>query len=253
VFGGQVAAQALIAAGRETPEDRVVHSLHSYFIRPSLHSVPIEFRVEPVRDGTSFSVRRVVAEQAGEVIFFMSASFQLAQAGIEHQRSMPVVPGPEDLPDLTARAAGIEEVARFWGSMPQPFDIRYITDPPWIQHAFGPDEHAAPMAWIRAKMPLGPMPRVDACALAYISDINIADPVLLSHGLDPRLDPIGTASLDHAIWFHRPFRADDWLLFVGESPSASAGRGLSSARYFSRDGRLIASVMQESLVRFTSS
>jgi len=249
VFGGQVAGQALVAAGRTVDGGRMVHSLHSYFIRPGDPSIPIIYTVERIRDGRSFSVRRVLAIQHGQPIFTLSASFQLAQGGIDHQAEMPAAPAPESLPTLAERFAGFDELAEAMRQIPQPFDVRYVDDPPWVQRMNGPREHQPHRIWLKADGVLPDDPLLHVCVVTFASDMNLLDSVLIHHGLAARLDPISMASLDHAMWFHRQFRADDWLLYVSSSSSASGGRGLATGQFFTRDGRLVASVTQEGMIR----
>jgi acyl-CoA thioesterase-2 len=249
VFGGQVAGQALVAGGRTVDPDRHVHSLHSYFIRGGDPSVPIIYMVERIRDGDSFSVRRVVAIQHGKPIFTLSASFQLEQSGIDHQAQMPTVPEPESLPTLVERYEGYDDVASFLRLIPQAFDVRYIDDPPWVQRELGPRENQPHRIWLKADGTLPDDPLLHVCAVTFASDMNLLDSVLIHHGLAARLDPISMASLDHAMWFHRPFRADEWFLYESESPSASGGRGLATGRFFTRDARHVASVVQEGMIR----
>jgi acyl-CoA thioesterase-2 len=249
VFGGQVAGQALVAAGRTVDPDRNVHSLHSYFIRPGDPAVPILYLVERIRDGSSFSVRRVVAQQHGLPIFTLSASFQLPQPGIDHSAPMPDVPSPESLPTLAERYAGYDELWEVVGELPQPFDIRYVDDPPWVQRSQGPRESQPHRIWLRTNGVLPDDPLLHVCAVTYASDLNLLDSVLIHHGLAARLDPISVASLDHAMWFHRRFRADEWILYSSQSPSATGGRGLASGRFFTRDGRHVVSVAQEGMIR----
>lgn len=248
VFGGQVAGQALVAAGRTVPADRHVHSLHSYFIRPGDPAVPIIYQVDRVRDGRSFTTRRVVAVQHGKAIFSLSASFQLDQPGIDHQSDMPDAPPPESLATLEQRYADSPEAAEFFKSMPRPIDLRYVDDPPWEQHANGPRDGLT-RVWLRANGTLPDDPLVHVCVLTFASDMTLLDSVLVRHGLAPGLDPISMASLDHAMWFQRPFRADEWLLYVSQSPSASGSRGLATGRFYSQDGRYVASVVQEGMIR----
>ncbi len=249
VFGGQVAGQALVAATRTVPADRMVHSLHSYFIRPGDPLVPIVYMVERIRDGRSFSVRRVTAVQHGNPIFTLSASFQLDQGGIDHQRAMPQVPEPEELPTFAERLAGYPELTEIMSRIPQAFDIRYVDDPPWVQRALGPRENQPHRIWMKADGVLPEDPTLHVCVLTFASDLNLLDSVLIHHGMAARLDPISMASLDHAMWFHRPFRADEWFLYESSSPSASGGRGLATGRFFAHDGRLVASVTQEGMIR----
>ena len=252
VFGGQVAGQALVAAGRTVEAGRGVHSLHSYFIRPGDPDVPIVYTVERLRDGGSFSVRRVLAIQHGKPIFILSASFQLEQGGIDHQSDMPDVPPPEGLPTLFDRLEGFDEFALWLRRLPQAFDIRYVDDPPWVQRALGPRESQPHRIWMRADGTLPDEQLLHACVLTFASDLNLLDSVVIHHGLSANMDPITVASLDHAVWFHRPFRADDWFLYESGSPSASGGRGLATGRIFARDGRLVASVAQEGMIRLPS-
>ena len=249
VFGGQVAGQALVAAGRTVEPDRAVHSLHSYFIRPGDPAVPIIYNVERVRDGQSFSVRRVIAIQHGRAIFTLSASFQLPQGGIDHQALMPEVPDPETLPTLAERFQGYDLLWSEMSKIPQAFDVRYVDDPPWIQRCQGPRERQPHRIWLRTNGILPDDPLLHVCSVTFASDMNLLDSVLIHHGLAARLDPISMASLDHAMWFHRQFRADDWILYTSESPSASGGRGFATGRFFARDGRHVASVAQEGIVR----
>jgi acyl-CoA thioesterase-2 len=251
VFGGQVAGQALVAAGRTVPVERRVHSLHSYFIRPGDPSVPIVYEVDRVRDGHSFSTRRVVAIQHGKPIFSLSASFQEDQPGIEHQPSMPEAPPPDSLPTLEERYQDWPEAAAFFRMMPRPIDLRYVDDPPWQQQAKGP-RIGLTRVWMRANGTLPDDPLLHVCVLTFASDMTLLDSVLVQHGLAPGLDPIKMASLDHAMWFQRPFRADEWLLYATKSPSAAGSRGLATGRFFTHDGTHVVSVVQEGLIRVGS-
>jgi acyl-CoA thioesterase-2 len=248
VFGGQVAGQALVAAGRTVEPELAVHSLHAYFIRPGDPATPILYQVEQVRDGRSFSVRRVSAVQHGETIFTLSASFQISQPGFEHSTSMPDVPSPEELPTLAERIAGYPELDVRRG-VPRPFDLRYVDDPPWSRRGGDQSPDRRQRIWMRADGRLPDDPLVHVCALTFASDLTLLDAVLARQGLDFTLDDISGASLDHAMWFHRPFRADEWLLYDSESPSASGSRGLAAGKFFSRDGRHLVTVMQEGLLR----
>ena len=249
VFGGQVAGQALVAAGRTVDADRAVHSLHSYFIRPGDPKVPIVYTVERARDGRSFSIRRVTAIQHGEPIFVLAASFQLRQGGIDHQAPMPDVPMPDELPTLEERYAGYDEVAAWFERVPRPFELRYVDDPPWVQRSHGPRGDGPHRIWLRADGRLPDDPLIHVCALTFASDLTLVETVLVHHGLAIGLDPVVTASLDHAMWFHRPFRADEWFLYDMASPSASGGRGLAMGKIFALDGRHIVSVVQEAMLR----
>ncbi|WP_026454067.1 acyl-CoA thioesterase II [Saccharomonospora iraqiensis] len=246
VFGGQVAGQALVAAGRTVPEDRGVHSLHAYFIRPGDPEVPIVYEVDRIRDGRSFTTRRVVAVQHGKAIFSLSASFQITESGVEHGEPMPDVPDPESLPTLPQRAEGYEGLGL--RALPRPIDLRYVHDPPWVTRTTGePPERNR--VWMRADGTLPDDRLLHVCVLAYASDMTLLDSVLARHGVYWDLDKVLGASLDHALWFHRPFRADEWFLYDSTSPTASGGRGLATGRLFARDGAHIATVVQEGLIR----
>ena len=246
VFGGQVAGQALVAAGRTVPADRAVHSLHAYFIRPGDPSIPIVYETERVRDGRSFTTRRVLAIQRGEAIFALSASFQLHQEGLDHseQASIADVPDPESLPDLGERVAsgrGDGWLAR----IPRPIDLRFVEEPVWSANRGASD---APMrVWMRADGQLPDEPLLHVCLLTYASDMTLLGSVIGRHDLSSA--NVQMASLDHAMWFHRPFRADEWLLYTCYSPSASGSRGLATGRFTTRDGTLVATAVQEGLVR----
>lgn len=248
VFGGQVAGQALVAAGRTVPAERSVHSLHAYFLRPGDPAVPIVYLVDRIRDGRSFTTRRVVAVQHGRPIFNMSASFCLPETGLDSQGRMPAVPDPESLPTLPERYAGYADQLGSLARLPRPIDLRYVDDPPWVQRADGPREPRN-RVWLRADGRLPDDPLVHVCVLTFASDMTLLDSVLVAEGVAIGLDDVRGASLDHAVWFHRPFRADEWLLYDAESPSASGARGLATGRIWTRDGRQVASVVQEGLLR----
>ncbi|MEU8519025.1 acyl-CoA thioesterase II [Streptomyces sp. NBC_01216] len=252
VFGGQVAGQALVAAGRTTEGDRPVHSLHAYFLRPGRPGVPIVYQVERVRDGRSFTTRRVTAVQQGRTIFHLTASFHRPEeSGPEHQLAPRHVPAPETLPKVA------DEIRDHLGVLPetlermarrQPFDIRYVDRLRWSKEEVrGAEPRSA--VWMRAVGPLGDDPLVHTCALTYASDMTLLDAVRLP--VEPLWGPRGfdMASLDHAMWFHRPFRADEWFLYDQESPIATGGRGLARGRIYDREGRLLVSVVQEGLFR----
>ncbi|RSM78453.1 acyl-CoA thioesterase II [Amycolatopsis sp. WAC 01375] len=245
VFGGQVAGQALVAAGRTVPEERKVHSLHAYFIRGGDPSVPIVYEVDRIRDGRSFTTRRVVGIQHGKAIFSLSASFQKDEGGIEHSEDMPDVPDPESLPTLQERAEGY-----FMGHLdrPRPIDLRYVNDPPWVTRKSG-ERPARNQVWMRADGKLPDQQLLHVCVLTYASDMTLLDSVLARHGVYWDLDKVIGASLDHALWFHRPFRADEWFLYDSASPTASGARGLATGRFFAADGTHIATVVQEGLLR----
>jgi len=250
VFGGQVAGQALVAAGRTVDPARRVHSLHSYFIRPGDPTIPIVYEVDRTRDGRSFSTRRVVAVQRGETIFTLSASFQLEQDGIDHQSPMPEAPPPEQLPTFAEQVPDSGPVREFHAGRSRPIDVRYVGPPPWQRHVTGPQ--AESRLWLRADGRLPDDPLLHVCVLTFASDMTLLDSVMVRHGVAPGIDDISLASLDHAMWFERPFRADEWLLYSTHSPSASGGRGLATGRFFTRDGTQVCSVVQEGMIRVRS-
>jgi acyl-CoA thioesterase-2 len=249
VFGGQVIGQALVAAAR-TVEGRAAHSLHAYFMRPGDPSVPIIYEVDRIRDGKSFATRRVVAIQHGEAIFSMSASFQVEESGFDHQLPMPSVPPPEELPsesDLKALfvESAPEPVRRYW-ERERPLELRPVD----LRHYLSREPlEPVQQVWIRATGRLPDDPNIHRSVLAYASDMTLLDTSLFAHGRNIFDRDLQVASLDHALWFHRPFRIDEWLLYNEDSPSASGARGFSRGSLFSRDGRLIASVAQEGLIR----
>ncbi|MEV4137107.1 acyl-CoA thioesterase II [Dactylosporangium sp. NPDC049742] len=249
VFGGQVAGQALVAAGRTVDPERQVHSLHGYFVRPGDPAEPITYAVENIRDGRSFSVRRSVAQQHGKVIFFMSASFHVPEDGLDHQEAAPAdVPPPEEVPTMAERLAKYPERAGIWSMIQRPIDVRYVGEPGWVRPG---DRPASPTqrVWMRLDGKLPDDPLLHACALTFASDLTLLDSVLAVHGAVWGPGGYGGASLDHALWFHRGFRADEWFLYDSISPSASDARGLANGRMFTRDGRHIATAVQEGLLR----
>jgi len=248
VFGGQVAAQALVAAGRTAPADRSVHSLHSYFLRPGDPREAISYVVDRVRDGRSFTTRRVVAEQRGTPIFTLSASFQIDEPGLDHQLQMPEVPDPGSLPTYPERLATAADPGP-WAKIPRPVDIRYVTEPPWTRHPSAPEPGARSQVWFRADGTMPDDPLLHICLLTYMSDLFLLDSVLATHGRNPSAGNLQMASLDHALWFHRPIRMDDWVLYDITSPSASGARGLGIGTFFDSGGRMLATVVQEGLVR----
>ncbi len=251
VFGGQVLGQALTAASA-TVAGRVVHSLHAYFLRRGDFNAPIVYQVDRSLDGHSFSNRRVVAIQHGEQIFNMAASFQVGEDGLDHQVAMPAVPAPEELSDSSALPPEMvkhmpERLKQFF-AQPRPFTFRLV-------EAFSPDgsqaERARPArnVWFKAVGQLPDDERLHRCLLAYASDFFLLGTSTVPHGLEKLEGRMVMASVDHAMWFHRPLRVDDWLLYAMESPSASGARGFAQAGVFSRDGRLVATTAQEGLVR----
>ncbi|MGE6737596.1 acyl-CoA thioesterase [Streptomyces sp. NPDC059900] len=259
VFGGQVAAQALVAAGRTVPADRPAHSLHAYFLRAGDPGAPIVYTVDRIRDGRSFTTRRVVAVQHGQPIFHLSASFQTYEEGLEHQTGMPSAPDPETLPtaaEMLPRHLP-QHVADRLIEARAAVDLRYVDAPPWA--TVGQPREPRSQVWFRTNGKLDDVGNsaghtVDSllhvCLATYVSDMTLLDSVLLAHGRGGWAvgDVVG-ASLDHAMWFHRPFKADEWLLYDQESPSASGGRGLGQARIWTQDGQLAVTVIQEGVVR----
>ncbi|WP_405838564.1 acyl-CoA thioesterase II [Streptomyces platensis] len=259
VFGGQVAAQALVAAGRTVPADRPPHSLHAYFLRPGDPGAPIVYTVDRIRDGRSFTTRRVVAVQHGQPIFHLSASFQTAEEGLEHQEPMPAAPDPLTLPspaEMLPRHAGrylTPAVADRLLEARAAIDLRYVDEPPYA--TVGEPREPRSQVWFRTQGKLDddgaiPRPLLDICLVTYVSDMTLLDSILLAHGRGGWAvgDVVG-ASLDHAMWFHRPLRADEWLLYDQESPTAQSGRGLGKGRIFTADGQLAVSVIQEGVIR----
>ncbi len=261
VFGGQVAAQALVAASRTTDPAFVAHSLHCYFLLPGDTSIPIVYDVERLRDGRSFATRRVIARQHGRPIYYQTVNFQRAEDGFDHQDVMPEVPGPEqaiDLaqlarqrrgPDLADGRDDMGDWSREWAGL----DIRAIgTSARGLPS--DPMHPARAQLWLRvasgaAGGRLGDEPLQHLAAFTYASDMTLIGSTLVPHGVDLWSSGMQVASLDHSIWFHRPFRADEWWLYDQVSPSASGGRGFATARVFTEDGRLVASVAQEGLIR----
>ena len=255
VFGGQVAGQALVAAGRTVPGGRPVHSLHAYFIRPGDPAVPIVYTVDRVRDGRSFTTRRVSAIQHGKTIFTLSASFHHPEPGPVHADPMPDAPLPETIERSSNRPTQIlGEVPAEMYEVPaplyeHPIDLRSISplsgEPDWDPSP----RTTGNLVWLRVNGELPEDPLLHVCLMTYISDMTLLDSVLTRHGLSFADGRTSGASLDHAMWFHRPFRADRWLLYSQESPAAYGGRGLARGQVFTAEGELVVSVMQEGLVR----
>jgi acyl-CoA thioesterase-2 len=254
VFGGQVFAQALVAARRTVDEGREAHSVHGYFLREGDLTTPIVYFVDRPRDGRSFTSRRVTAIQHGEAIFHLSASFHVVEPGIDHQWPMPEVPDPESLtPELDlirANAHLIPEPIRAIWTQDRPIDLRLISP----RNPFVPGEAVGPVearraVWFRVVDRIPDPTIVHQAVLAYASDYGFLPTALLPHGLTMRDRRVQIASLDHTLWMHRPFRADEWLLYVSDSPSAHGARGFVRGQVFTRDGQLIASVAQEGLIR----
>jgi acyl-CoA thioesterase-2 len=248
VFGGQVLAQSIVAASRTVPEDRNIHSMHAYFLRPGDVNLPITFSVDRIHDGRSFSTRRTQAYQSGLPILSMIASFQDEDEGFDHQVGMPAdLPEPETLPNSASTLENIEHpVAQYWAGQ-RPFDMRHVTSPIYLAVD---GEHVAHQAvWFRAIDRLPDDPELHRAALAYASDYTIMESIMRRHGVAWATPGLKAASLDHAMWWHRPARVDEWLLYAQESPSASGGRGLALGRIYDREGRLVASVAQEATIR----
>lgn len=251
VFGGQVLAQSLVAGMRTVDQDRTVHSMHGYFLRPGDANQPITFSVERLRDGRSFSARRVHAYQEGQPILSMIASFQVSADGVEHQAAMPEgIPNPESLPSTAELLRKFDHPLARHMSFERPFDVRHVDPALYVQ---APKEHTATNAvWMKTFGPMPDEPNLHLAALAYASDYTILESVLRNNGLSWMTPGMSVASLDHAMWWHRPVRVDEWLLYVQESPSAQGARGLATGKIFSRDGQHVATVAQEGMIRIPS-
>lgn len=250
VFGGLVISQALIAASR-TVEGKAPHSLHGYFLLPGDPSIPIVYQVERIRDGSSFATRRCVAVQHGRAIFSLSASYQIVEDGFTHQATMPDVPGPDQLISPAEMVAAFGDKApdniRRYFTRPQPIELRPVDVKRYLSRETGkpPVQHV----WVRAASSLPDDPAIHRAVLAYLSDMTLLDTSLVTHGHSFFTGGLQMASLDHSLWIHRPFRADDWLLYTQDSPSASGARGFSRGLIFTQDGCLVASTAQEGLIR----
>jgi acyl-CoA thioesterase II len=254
VFGGQVAGQALVAAGRTVPEDRPVHSLHAYFIRPGDPAVPIVYTVDRVRDGRSFTTRRVTAIQHGKAIFTLSASFHHPEPGYEHAMPMPPARRPEELRSNAERLAEALGTALPAHLREPPIELRSV-GPLSVELARDPSLRAADdhknLVWLRVTERLPDDPLLHVVLMTYVSDLTLLETALLEHGASWFDGRTSGASLDHAMWFHRPFRADQWLLYAQESPVAHGGRVLARGEVFTEDGVLVVSVVQEGLIRIS--
>ena len=241
VFGGQVAAQALVAAQLTVPDERHVHSLHSYFLLGGDLSIPIIYDVENVRDGGSFTTRRVAARQHGEIIYYLTASFQKVEDGFDHQDEIPDVPSPDESTPLTDVIRAVNpEAADWWVKEWSAIDARLVT---------GDDDPATQRLWFRFAGTLPDDRRLRNAVLTYFSDLTLLGPTLLPHGRVVSSPDMQVASLDHTIWFHRPAEANQWFLYDQHSPSASRGRGLAIGRVFSENGDMVATIAQEGLIR----
>ncbi len=252
LFGGEVAGQALVAAGRTVPADRQVHSLHAYFLRPGDPKTPVLYSVDAIRDGRSFTTRRVVATQHGEAIFNLAASFHVVEPGLRHQ--VPQLEGidPDLLPTAEESLASADERTQIWlrGLRDRiPVDVRFPEELPRVATMRGEPRPPRQRAWLRSSQPLGDDPLVHVCAVTYVSDLFLLASALPPHALVIDDGSMQMASLDHAVWFHAPFRADDWLYYDMEGTWAGGARALCRGTLFDRHGSLVASVMQEGLVR----
>ena len=249
LFGGQVAAQALVAAGR-TVKGLPAHSLHSYFLRPGDPSTPVVYTVDRIRDGRSFVTRRVVGQQRGKAIFNMAVSFHEPEASYEHQDEMPEAPEPSEVPSW------LERMEKVWDKLPEgmkkvtpgprPIDVRHVDAPTYLG---GEPTRGPTQVWLKVDGALGDDPFLHQCLLTYATDISLLDNILRPHGRLGKLGPMMVASIDHAVWFHRPLRFDDWLLYVQDSPTAFGARGFARGVLYARDGSLVASAVQEGLMR----
>jgi acyl-CoA thioesterase-2 len=247
VYGGQVLAQSIVAAARTIQEDRIVHSMHGYFLRPGDSTQGITFAVDRIHDGRSFSTRRTQAFQGGVPIFSMIASFQDEAPGLEHAEPMPDgVPAPDDLPDVESHLQGLHPMSKRLFT-DRPVDLRHIPSP--IYTTVDGERAPRQAVWMRVRQPIPDDPGVHRAALAYLSDLTIQESILRAHGVAWQTPGLKVASLDHAMWWHRFGRVDEWMLYVQESPSARGGRGLATGRIYSADGSLLASVAQEIMVR----
>jgi acyl-CoA thioesterase-2 len=252
VFGGQVLGQSLVAAARTVPADRLMHSMHGYFLRPGDTEVPITFGVERLRDGRSFSARRTHAYQNGVPILSLIASFQVPDEGLDHQEPMPEgVPDPESLPTTAELLSSFDHPVAKALSYYRPMDIRHVDQPVYFQA--DPGRTARNAVWMKTFGPLPDGENLHRAALAYATDYTILESVLRRHGVSWATPGMSVASLDHAMWWHRPVRVDEWMLYVQESPSASGARGLSTGRIFNRAGQLVASIAQEGMIRLPGS
>jgi acyl-CoA thioesterase-2 len=249
VFGGQVAGQALVAAGRTVPEDRPVHSLHAYFIRPGDPTTPLIYLVERVRDGRSFTTRRVTTIQHGKTIFTLSASFHRDEPGVEHADPMPDVPPPDSITPTVERMEKLfgPSVREWHGG--NPIDIRHIGPLSFEAERDPSLRTTRNLVWLRADGDLPDDPLLHVCLMTYASDMTLLDSVLIAHGLSWADGRTSGASLDHAMWFHGPFRADRWLLYAQDSPVARGSRGLARGEVYTSEGDLVVSVVQEGLIR----
>lgn len=247
VYGGQVLAQSIVAASRTIPEERIVHSMHGYFLRPGDSAKGITFSVDRIHDGRSFSTRRTQAFQEGVPIFSMIASFQDEDPGLDHQEPMPEgIPAPDELPDIESQLSGLHPMSKRLFT-DRPVDLRHVPAPIYV--TADAEQSPRQVVWMRIRRQIPDDPAVHRAALAYLSDLTIQESILRAHGVSWATPGLKVASLDHAMWWHRFGRVDEWMLYVQESPSARGGRGLASGRIYAADGTLLASVAQEIMVR----
>lgn len=251
IFGGQVAAQALQSAGRTVEGGLLAHSLHGYFLRAGDPEHPVIYSVDRIRDGRSFTTRRVVAQQHGKAIFNMSASFHIQEPGVEHSMEMPEAREPETIPTWNDRIIKLwrkasPELQKQWKPSPRPLDMREIDLPIYLG---GKPKKGPNLVWFRTPAPLSDDLFLHQCILTYATDFSLIDSMLKQHGMKGPMGSYMTASLDHAIWFHKPLRVDDWLLYVQDSPMAGGARGFARGSIFTRNGDLVASSAQEGLIR----
>lgn len=246
-FGGQLVSQAIVAAGR-TVGDRPVHAVNAHFVRGGDVKKPIEYHVERHRDGRAFANRTVTASQDGQELFVMLAAFQEWGRGLEHAHDRPDVPDPESLPRIEQSFAGFEDKLEMFVNAPRPIDIRYTNDPSWILKGTG-EKLNHNRVWMKADGILPDDPLVHNATLGYSSDTTVLDSIITTHGLSWGLDRIVAATVNHSIWFHRPFRFDEWTLYATESPVAAGSRGLATGRFYSRSGELLATTVQEGVIR----
>lgn len=247
-FGGQLVSQALIAAGRTVAGSRPVHAINAHFIRGGDVKRDIEYRVDRHRDGRAFANRQVTAMQDGRELFVMLAAFQDFRDGLEHSVELPEVEYPEELPPLGNHFDGYEERLRMFVDALKPIDMRYANDPAWIMKGTG-ERSNHNRVWMRSDGPLPDDPNLHVATLGYASDTTVLDSIITTHGLSWGFDRIVAATVNHSIWFHRPFRFDEWMLYATESPVAAGSRGLATGRFFARTGELVATVVQEGLIR----
>lgn len=252
VFGGQVIGQAMVAAARTVEEgaDRPAHSLHCYFLRPGDPKVPIIYEVDRIRDGRSFTTRRVVAIQHGKAIFTMAVSYHIREDGLEHQIDMPDVPGPDDLKNETELRKSMVD------KMPEEFREHFVREQPLEMRPVNPKDMINPKkgppyqnVWFRATAPVPKEEILQQCVLAYASDMTLLDTSTIPHGISWFSGRVQSASLDHAMWFHHPINMNEWMLYAQDSPAATGARGFNRGSIYTLDGKLVASVVQEGLMR----